>query len=277
MKIMIRATIAALILIFARSAFPSTLGLYSSISGSMSLSSNDHDEYVLIVTAGGRDNGAATAGSCTILASLTKSNDELKGKLEPLNISDSSYSIEEDREIILKQLNNHINIYHAETLGICAIDANIIESYYKTSKDQQEELYLYFLEIAHEIALQKYKENKTHQAVEILKPYMETNNALLKEYRNASYKAISTLNDYAFFLQEEGLPHKAIPILEEITEKYPKRIVAHLNLADAYWEAGSETLAVRHYHVYIKLMQEAGLYGKIPSRALQRASKLHTH
>ena len=88
-------------------------------------------------------------------------------------------------------------------------------------------------------------------------------------YSSASQQVF---NDVAFFWQQAGFNTDAIWLLKKVISENPKRTVAYLNLADAYWEAGDKTSAGKNYKVYTDLMSENGKQAKVPDRVRQRAT-----
>ncbi len=81
---------------------------------------------------------------------------------------------------------------------------------------------------------------------------------------------VEDINNLAFYLVGNGRSDDAIPVLRAVTEKFPARVVARLNLADAYWSSNDKDLAVPQYKEYVKQMRAKGLSAKIPSRVLGR-------
>ncbi|WP_322009531.1 tetratricopeptide repeat protein [Paraburkholderia sp. J12] len=81
---------------------------------------------------------------------------------------------------------------------------------------------------------------------------------------------VSDINDLVFYLSEAGRAFDALPVLLKITEEYPTRVVAKLNLADAYWENGYKREAKKAYAQYIVEMRNRGLDSKVPMRAKVR-------
>jgi tetratricopeptide (TPR) repeat protein len=77
-------------------------------------------------------------------------------------------------------------------------------------------------------------------------------------------------NDIAYFLAENGRPDDAIPLLETILRKFPRRIVTKLNLADAYWNIGITDRASIFYSQYHHDMTSNNMKEKIPSRVIGR-------
>lgn len=82
---------------------------------------------------------------------------------------------------------------------------------------------------------------------------------------------IEKSNDIAYYLEEAKIYDEAIFILENIIKKEPVRVVAYLNLADAYWGLENIEKAKNNYEKYISLMknQKKDL-SKIPQRVYER-------
>lgn len=81
---------------------------------------------------------------------------------------------------------------------------------------------------------------------------------------------VRVVNDFAFYLQKYGLYEDSGILLEKIVHDYPKRTVAHLNLADTYWALDEKTYAKNEYEKYIKLMISDGKENKIPEVVKER-------
>ena len=81
---------------------------------------------------------------------------------------------------------------------------------------------------------------------------------------------ISALNDYGFFLQQNGCLKESAKVLSLVTNLSPQRAIAHLNLADSFWRLGQEDNAKKSYQTYITLMKESRDIQQIPSRVKQR-------
>lgn len=79
------------------------------------------------------------------------------------------------------------------------------------------------------------------------------------------------MNDYAYRLEESGANISAAILLKGIHEKYPKRVVAILNLADAYWAIGMKGSACSLYSEYMSKMVGLKKGTIIPSHVRQRA------
>lgn len=81
---------------------------------------------------------------------------------------------------------------------------------------------------------------------------------------------ITALNDYGYFLQQNGCLKESTNVLTLVTEISPERAIAHLNLADSFWKLGKVTEAKQSYKTYISLMKEARDQRQIPSRVMLR-------
>lgn len=97
------------------------------------------------------------------------------------------------------------------------------------------------------------------------------------QYKAAEYakllndRNLILLNDLAFYLEKKDPMASAI-ILEKIVNKYPNRVVAKLNLADAYWAIleGNSPKIKQLYQQYKEAMIQKGLAKKIPARVFER-------
>jgi len=79
-------------------------------------------------------------------------------------------------------------------------------------------------------------------------------------------------NDIAYYLQKSGANKEAVYLLENILEKYPKRTVAHYNIADAYWALGEKKKAISSYTTYIEQMKKKEKEKRIPQVVRDRVS-----
>lgn len=83
--------------------------------------------------------------------------------------------------------------------------------------------------------------------------------------------SVRGLNDYAYYLESNGASLSAAILLAAIHDEYPQRVVAILNLADAYWDIGMKRSACDLYSEYIVKMMGVKKGSIIPGRARQRA------
>jgi tetratricopeptide (TPR) repeat protein len=120
----------------------------------------------------------------------------------------------------------------------------------------------------YKILSQKFKEKKS---ANIIKKFSLKKLDIFLENISIG-KNLTKYNNIAYYLQKAGSNEEAIYLLEKILEKFPKRTVAHYNLADAYWALGDKKKAVASYKTYIKQMKEKGKAKRIPKIVKQRAS-----
>jgi hypothetical protein len=83
-------------------------------------------------------------------------------------------------------------------------------------------------------------------------------------------KKIGWSNDLGFLFEQAGYYQEAAELLKHITLKHPDRMVAYLNLADAYWALGKKEPAQKAYTQYYEKMIEAGKQTRIPERVQSR-------
>jgi hypothetical protein len=81
---------------------------------------------------------------------------------------------------------------------------------------------------------------------------------------------VGPLNDYAYYLYRSKNNVLAALLLREIHKKFPERVVATLNLADAYWDIGMKSDACPLYKEYIAKMTDSGKGERIPQSAESR-------
>jgi hypothetical protein len=93
----------------------------------------------------------------------------------------------------------------------------------------------------------------------------------LSSYVNS--ENVRDINNLAYFLVKNGRSYDAIPVLKAIVAKFPKRIVAKLNLADAYWENDFKEQAAVLYRGYHDGMTARGLKSQIPAIVNERIEK----
>ena len=84
--------------------------------------------------------------------------------------------------------------------------------------------------------------------------YSKEKNTETKNNREITEKNVTQINDYAYELYKKRNLLESKKILEEILNKFPKRIVANLNYADVLWKLGEKTKAEKFYVEYIKLL-----------------------
>ncbi|MFM0042550.1 tetratricopeptide repeat protein [Paraburkholderia sediminicola] len=90
---------------------------------------------------------------------------------------------------------------------------------------------------------------------------------------NLDVVSVQDVNDIAFYLIENGRADDSAPLLQRIVEKYPDRVVAKLNLADAYWQDKMIPQAKEMYQRYAKQMGDQGKSARVPERVLSRINQ----
>lgn len=153
------------------------------------------------------------------------------------------------------------------------------------------EMAAFFMQKAHQMALERYQQGNTEGAVEIMEEgfnafsetlgsdwYMQF--ASREDYKQSDFAQymdfsdfIVDVNDYGFFLEQTGRAMEAVTVLREILLLDPDRVVVYLNLADALWRAGDTEEAESYYNKYASMMQKKGLSGDIPDRVWERVGE----
>lgn len=87
---------------------------------------------------------------------------------------------------------------------------------------------------------------------------------------NLTVENVEGADNLVFYLSESGRTHDALQLLKAIVQKFPERVVAKLNLADAYWESQMIGPSKKMYASYVTEMRQLGKAGLIPSRAINR-------
>lgn len=96
----------------------------------------------------------------------------------------------------------------------------------------------------------------------------------LLEYLLIDKGNLERVNNIAFQLEQTQKFDEAIILLEKIIDEDPNRVVAYLNIADAYWSINSQNKAKKAYHKYVELMEKQNKdINKIPKRVYQRLDK----
>lgn len=88
---------------------------------------------------------------------------------------------------------------------------------------------------------------------------------------NITTKNVLQLNEKAYQYQQQGKYKEAIDLLQKILKAFPQRVVAYLNLGDAFWGNNEKDKAGTAYGKYADLMKEQNKdLTKIPSRVYER-------
>ena len=211
-----------------------------------------------------------------IKAAVKRQNDHLVGWLAPLKTRNFSYSesMAKNKSIALSFDNGSILVEDVDTLGICGFGVTFVGIYYKIPHEssQYKLNYINFFKIIHEIAKNQFVEGDRLGAINLMESYAESFPIEWLGEESSDLSPIVVLNDYAFFLQQAGRSLDAIDMLKEILKVRPKRTVAWLNLADAYWDIKEYSLAREAYKNYISMMRAAKKNKNIPYRAIERSN-----
>lgn len=94
--------------------------------------------------------------------------------------------------------------------------------------------------------------------------------ATLQEYFPINNESLQIYNDIAYYLYQAEKYEVAISLLDDILHRYPDRIVAHLNIADALVANDAAEEAKMHYLTYIAQMMKTGKEKRIPKAILDK-------
>ena len=85
-------------------------------------------------------------------------------------------------------------------------------------------------------------------------------------------KSVNNYNNLAYHLEQNKQYETSCYLLIKIIDKYPNRVVAYLNLADAYWGLDRQNKAKESYQKYLSLMKSQNKdLSKIPQRVYERS------
>jgi hypothetical protein len=111
----------------------------------------------------------------------------------------------------------------------------------------------------------------TRNKVDLLKYLNSTPSYAISEISsNIDMENVQAANDLAYYLTENGRAFDATSILIALVKKFPDRVVARLNLADAYWDNNFKDLSRVEYRDYYEQMVSMNLKSRIPDRVLKR-------
>lgn len=259
---------------FSQSMAQSVLDLYVSSSGSASLSQVSGKTTILVL-AGGNDAGDATAGSCVIFANLNEVEGGYQGEFTRLTTAINSYDEKQakGRSLAIEDSLKSFTITGVDDVGICPLNNTLVNQYIKLmpKDERRKRVYLEMIGLAHANALALYKDGMRSEAISVLSSYADNYEPVWLVSKDSSGIVVSAINDYAFFLQEDGQALQSIKYLTDIVASQPKRAVAWLNLADSNWVAGERSDAVKQYARYRELMLQANKKEKIPARVYERS------
>lgn len=270
------ATATSLILVCCHALFAAEqISAYHGPRGDVLLTRTGGQPRIMIA-GGALPKGGATAGDCFAQAPLALKKPPRYYEGNFLSAHNDLISVGEadvaGKGIGVYLFDDHIDVGGAEVDGICADGIDFSGRYIgqRSDSDSYARIFIYFMSLAHENANYLFKQKKTSDALETLRPFVEAYQSDWLD-RPAAIKAmIPAINDYAFMLQSVKRDADALPLLKIVTQKDPARTVAWLNLADAYWQAKDIANARQSYARYISLMNGINRTNMIPSRALER-------
>jgi tetratricopeptide (TPR) repeat protein len=285
------------------------LTLYSSNDPDRStdvvLLQNTDNTYILLSWGGASPQSA----DCVIKSKGVISKTNLTGHLVGVKTDIGSYNIENESANPFAAIltNSTLDITHVDVSDICGLNSNFVMKYFRiTDKKPLEKSTKLFIELfedakvnddllpflkgfaysnyssqdpstllvlnalyeTHAKSLSSYKSSRKSEAAEIAIDFLKTTRI---DEKNLNQASIEKYNDLGFFLEEDGKYGEAIPVLEKVIRLFPKRTVAYLNLADAYFGVDNTLEAKKYYEKYIDLMKKDGKAAKIQQRAKDRS------
>lgn len=146
---------------------------------------------------------------------------------------------------------------------------NIHKNLDNTTQKKGKDVVLVYVDGAYENVDLNYLETEAKNGIVHAKTFYA---ALLKKIK-VSKNNVRKYNDIAYYLEQANHDEEAIVILEEILRRFDERVVAHLNIADAYWKLGKKNDAYVHYMKYKEDMSKKKKENKIPKRVNARLSQ----
>ena len=122
-------------------------------------------------------------------------------------------------------------------------------------------------QIAHASALALFNSGKQKEAAEALYDAVDGSTSTMRG------EEVEIFNDLGFFLEQAKRYKDAVGVLKAVLEVAPDRMVAYLNLGDAYLGLKDVSQAKAAYKEYQRLMLQSGKGSKIPKRIQQYLDK----
>jgi hypothetical protein len=252
----------------------------------------DTNSRFTLIGYGGSDNHSA---GCIIKACGYKSQDSLIGFLKDVNSSIVSYKVNDSLQHSFTAIlrNDLLTINRADVFDLCGVGANFTREYKPVINqtecrkklsdiidlfaglnentfvlnDLNQLLTQKTVEAIHSTALARFKSGDKTGAASIVKQFLKTTTVCAATITSDN---IDKYNDLGFFLEQGKDCTDAIPVLEAVLKIQPTRIVAHINIGDAFFACGRIEDAKSAYLRYIDLMKKDGKEKKIPQRVIDR-------
>lgn len=244
----------------------SSVQIYSNDTSILGLERTKSGEVLTSTLYGGSNgSGAASPADCIIKYTLSVEDKTYKGLLIPFTTEAMSYSSEKKSTATFEFYDDKITYLSDMVPDVCPMGTDFIGDYklvrekdiaYKSDFDS-------LIGFNYTNALKVFRKESAAKAATLLEPYIQESISKKFYYQNI-------FNDYGFLLQQAGKNDDAIDILKVVINKSPKRVVAYLNIADAYWEVGDNKKSMENYKEYISLMESYNSRD-IPKRAIERS------
>lgn len=209
--------------------------------------------------------GENTSADCVVKYSLEAEGVNFKGRLISFYTDIMSYSGESKSTASFEPVGRVMTYISDISLDVCPVGTDFIGDYYlvsdRTSKYKSDFDSLIRFNYAN--ALKVFHSEGVASAIGLLEPYVQ-------QSINNGYYYPDIFNDYGFLLQQAGRNADAVTVLKVVVKNTPKRVVAYLNIADAYWGLGDKVRSSQNYKKYIALMKSSH-DEKIPVRAIDRS------
>jgi len=132
---------------------------------------------------------------------------------------------------------------------------------------QDEPMALEFLLAGHRGALDLYRRRRVSQAVALMEKAIRPFQGLVENWPWQALvqpKGVVALNDYGYFLEQNGQAAQAVEVLQRVVLQDPQRTPAYLNLADAQVRLGQRQEARKNFKMYVQQRQRQEL--PVPDR-----------
>lgn len=225
----------------------------------------DNSKISSTLYGGSNQSGEASPADCAVKYSLEFDGVNFKGRLISFYTDIMSYSGDNKKTASFETKRNIMTYFSDVSLDVCPIGSDFAGDYYLVNYETDKYKYDFdsLIKLNYTNALKHFHSKDVPSAITLLEPYVQ-------QSIHSNYFYPDIFNDYGFLLQQAGRNEDAVTILNIVVKNAPKRMVAYLNIADAYWALGEEAKSSQNYKKYISLMQSAH-NNKIPKRAIDRS------